>query len=153
MSPNAKVEYRLPVKDGLLEPRDTDTIYVNPPYGRDRDRGTGIIDWLRRCSEANARRGAEVLTLAPVATNTRHWKPFVFGSAAAAAFLCDTRLRFLVDGKEGGKGAPMSCATVCWGARYADFEKTFIRYGAVVDIRHLREKPAGFHERGLRLNL
>lgn len=140
---NAKVEYRLPDHDGLLESWDADTIYVNPPYGRDRDRGTGIIDWLRRCSEASARRGSEVLALVPVATNTRHWKLFVFGSAAAVAFLYDTRLRFLVDGREEGKGAPMSCAMVYWGARYADFEKVFIRHGAVVDIRRLRKKPAG----------
>lgn len=140
---SARAEYRLPVKDGLLEPWDADTIYVNPPYGRDRDRGTGIIDWLRRCSEANAGRGSEVLALVPVATNTRHWKLFVFGSAAAAAFPYDTRLRFLVDGREGGKGAPMSCAMVYWGARYADFERTFLRRGAVADIRPLRDKPAG----------
>jgi hypothetical protein len=87
-----------------------------------------------------------VLALVPVATNTRHWKQYVFGAATAVAFLYDTRLRFLVEGKDGGKGAPMSCAMVYWGPQYERFEKTFIRFGAVVDVRHLHGRPVGVGE-------
>jgi hypothetical protein len=142
----AEVEYRLPETDGLAASWNYATIYVNPPYGSDRERGTTIRDWLRRCAEAHAKHGAEVLALVPVATNTRHWKQFVFGAATAVAFLYDTRLRFLVDGKDGGKGAPMSCAMIYWGADYERFEKTFIRFGAVVDVRHLHDKEVGVGE-------
>lgn len=142
----AAVEYSLPLADGLVESWNYPTIFVNPPYGRDPARRTTIRDWLRRCAESNARHGAEVLALVPVATNTRHWKSYVFGAATAVAFLYDTRLRFLENGKEGGKGAPMSCAMVYWGKHYERFERVFICFGAVVDTRHLTGKSVGAGE-------
>ena len=143
----ATIEYSLPNSDGLAKQWDEPSVFVNPPYGRDRERGTGIRDWLRKCSETHSQYSSEVLALVPVATNTRHWKDFVFGAATAVTFLYDTRLRFLVNGKDSGKGAPMSCAMVYWGSRYKHFEKVFIRFGAVVDLRHLCGKLVGAHER------
>jgi hypothetical protein len=139
----AEVEYSIPATNGLAASWNYATIYVNPPYGSDRERGTTIRDWLRKCAEAHAKHGAEVLALVPVATNTSHWKQYVFGAATAVAFLYDTRLRFLVDGKDGGKGAPMSCAMIYWGSQYERFERTFLRFGAVVDVRHLHDKAVG----------
>ena len=139
----AEVEYCLPEKDGLHESWNYRTIYVNPPYGADRKRVTTIRDWLRSCAEANAKHGSEVLALVPVAANTRHWKLYVWGDATAVAFLYDTRLRFFVNGKDGGKGAPMACAMVYWGQHYERFESIFLRFGAVVDVRHLHDKDVG----------
>ena len=112
---DADVEY-MPPTDGLGESWDYATIYVNPPYGRYGMYGGRISEWLARCAAAHADHGAEVIALVPVATNTSHWKTSVFGRAAAVCFLYDTRLKFLVNGREGGKGAPMSCAMVYWGA-------------------------------------
>lgn len=142
----ATVEYTLPEVDGLSASWNYPTIFVNPPYGRDHERNTTIRDWLRKCTKAHSQYGAEVLALVPVATNTRHWKQYVFGAATGVAFLYDTRLKFLVDGKNGGKGAPMSCAMVYWGAQYERFEKALIPFGAVVDVRHLNGKPVGIGE-------
>ncbi|MBN2024787.1 MAG: hypothetical protein JW809_18555 [Pirellulales bacterium] len=142
----AEVEYTLPEVDGLTASWDFPTVFVNPPYGSDRKRGTTIRDWLRRCAESHRTHHAEVLALVPVATNTRHWKVYVWGAATAVAFLYDTRLRFLVNGKDGGKGAPMSCAMVYWGVDYALFEEVFVRFGAVVDVRHLHDKEVGVGE-------
>ncbi|MBI5525862.1 MAG: N-6 DNA methylase [Deltaproteobacteria bacterium] len=142
----AEVEYSLPHTDGLAASWNFPTVYVNPPYGSDRERGTTIRDWLRKCAEAHSKHRAEVLALVPVATNTRHWKLHVWRAATAVAFLYDTRLRFLVDGKDGGKGAPMSCAMVYWGSEYERFEKIFVRFGAVVDVRHLHDKDVGVGE-------
>jgi len=139
----AQVEYRLPENDGLRSTWNYPTIYVNPPYGADRDRGTTIKNWLRRCAHAHEEHGSEVLALVPVATNTRHWKDFVFGVADAVCFLYDTRLRFLVDGKDEGKGAPMSCAMVYWGQHVSRLEEVFSPHGAVVDVRNLQGKPIG----------
>lgn len=139
----AEVEYHLPDYDGLRGSWDYKTIYVNPPYGADRERGTTIKDWLRRCAMANREHGSEVLALVPVATNTNHWKFYVWGVAAAVAFLYDTRLKFLVNGNDGGKGAPMSCAMVYWGARVDSFEEFFMPFGAVVDLRALYNKAIG----------
>lgn len=135
---NARVEYRLPGQDGLRESWNYPTIYVNPPYGLDRVHGKGIKDWLRKCEEANRLYKSEVLALVPVATNTGHWKNYVFGKATAICFLYDTRLRFLVNGQDGGTGAPMSCAMVYWGREYNVFFKVFIRFGAVVNIEPLK---------------
>jgi len=140
------VEFVLPEIDGLRADWNYRTIFVNPPYGADRQRETTIRDWLRKCEQAHLKYGAEVLALVPVATNTRHWKLHVWGAATAVAFLYDTRLRFLVHGQDSGKGAPMSCAMVYWGYRYDLFEKVFLRYGAVVDLRRLHGKHVGKEE-------
>lgn len=49
----------------------------------------------------------------------------------------------LVDGKDGGKGAPMACAMVYWGSRYKRFEEIFLRYGAVVPLSHFFYRKIG----------
>ena len=139
----ARVEYMLPDKDGLKESWDYSTIYANPPYGIDRERGTSIKDWLARCAKAYQEHGAEVIALIPVATNTGHWKKYIFGQATAICFLYDTRLKFLIRGKNGGKGAPMACAMVYWGNNYEKFYEVFINHGAIVDIRSLKNEIIG----------
>jgi len=140
---NAKVEYMLPEHDGLKESWDYPTIYVNPPYGIEKKHGTTIRRWLARCAEAHEKYGAEVLALVPVAPNTGHWKNYVFGSAEAICFLYDTRLKFLENGKKGGKGAPMACAMIYWGSFYQKFYNVFINHGAVVNISGLKGQMIG----------
>ncbi len=149
----AGTEYMLPDNDGLQESWDFPTIYVNPPYGIDKQRGTSIKNWLRKCATAHRDFGSEVLALVPVATNTGHWKKYVFGQASAICFLYDTRLRFLVNGQNGGKGAPMSCAMIYWGKDTERFFSVFRRFGAVVDICRLKNTMIGFASEGEQLNL
>lgn len=139
----AETEYRLPDQDGLRESWDYPTIYVNPPYGSDKERGTTIKHWLYRCAHAHKHYGAEVLALVPVATNTSHWKEYVWGRATAVCFLYDTRLRFLVDGKDEGKGAPMACAMIYWNKNVEKFLEVFSAFGAVVDLRPLQGRAIG----------
>lgn len=134
---NAKMEYRLPEHDGLKEGWNYKRIYVNPPYGLDRKRGTGIKNWLYRCALAHKSYGSEVLALVPVATNTGHWKKYVFGKARSMCFLYDTRLKFLVNGENGGKGAPMSCAMVYWGIDHDKFAFIFTKFGAVLSLKEV----------------
>lgn len=136
---NARVEYRLPDQDGLQLPWNFKRIFVNPPYGSDKSRGTRIRDWLALCARAHEAHGADVLALVPVATNTKHWKDYVFGAATAVAFLYDTRLKFLVNGNPKTKGAPMSCAMVYWGTKTDLFRHTFLEHGAVVSVNELHE--------------
>lgn len=139
----ALTEYRLPEHDGLKESWDFKTIYVNPPYGSDRNRGTTIKDWLAKCSQTHNEYNSEVIALIPVAPNTTHWKKCIFGQATAICFLYDTRLRFLVDGIDTGKGAPMACCLIYWGNNYNRFFDNFIKFGAVVDIRNLQSQKIG----------
>lgn len=139
---DADEEYILP-KDGLKESWDRPTIYVNPPYGADRERGTTIKDWLARCANANEEYDSEVIALIPVAPNTTHWKKYVFGKATSICFLYDTRLRFLEKGKDVGKGAPMACCLVYWGNNTIKFFDNFIEFGAVVNIQNLKKEMIG----------
>jgi hypothetical protein len=150
---HARTEYQLPKHDGLRESWDFPTIYVNPPYGIDKEHGTSIKDWLRRCAMAHRQFKSEVLALVPVATNTGHWKRYVFGKATAVGFLYDTRLRFLVNGQDGGKGAPMSCAMIYWGKDFDRFYSVFSKFGAVVDIRNLQGKRFGENSENGQLSL
>ena len=143
----AEVEYRLPRQDGLKQSWDFPTIFVNPPYGIDQERETSIKHWFYRCAAAHRNHHSEVLALVPVATNTGHWKKYVFGRATAVCFLYDTRLRFLVEGRDEGKGAPMSCAMVYWGTNYEQFFDTFIKHGAVIDLRPLVGMQMGENNR------
>jgi len=140
----AKIEYLLPEKDGLKDTWNFPTIYVNPPYGADRKRNTTIKNWLAKCCKAYYEFNSEVIALVPVATNTSHWKKYVFGKAHAICFLYDTRLKFLVNGNGGGKGAPMSCAMIYWGNNFERFHNVFVEFGAVVNITKLINKNFGF---------
>lgn len=134
----AKTEYLLPNTDGLRASWDFKTIYVNPPYGIDKQRGTSIKDWIRKCVEANHKYGSEVLALIPVAVNTKHWKQYIFGRANNVCFLADTRLKFINGSND--KGAPMACAIAYWGNDSKKFYEHFSKYGAVININDLKEK-------------
>ena len=125
--------------DGLHQEWNFKTIYMNPPYGADRERGTTIKDWLSKCSYTHKVYESEIIALVPVATNTTHWKQFVFGEADAVCFLYDTRLRFLVDGSTDNKGAPMACAMIYWGDNISSFETVFQEFGAVVSLENLKK--------------
>mgnify|MGYP000566116308 CR=1 FL=1 len=138
----ARVEYRLPKNDGLKDSWNFRRIYVNPPYGLDRKSGTGIKNWLYRCAYAHKNFGSEILALVPVATNKGHWKKYVFGKARSICFLADTRLKFLVNGENGGKGAPMACAMIYWGRDHERFTRVFQKFGAVLSLEELKVNGA-----------
>jgi hypothetical protein len=57
-------------------------------------------------------------------------------------------LRFLSDGKDEGKGAPMSCAMIYWGKTYSRFFDVFIHYGAVVNMENLQGVKIGYVNNG-----
>lgn len=136
---HAKHEFMLPEVDGLVQEWNYKSIYVNPPYGADRARGTTIRNWLAKCAFSRAAYRSQIIALVPVATNTSHWKRHIFGVADAVCFLFDTRLRFLVNGNTDNKGAPMACAMVYWGDDFASFENVFKNYGAVLDLERLKK--------------
>ncbi len=150
---HADTEFMLPKSDGLRENWNYPTIYVNPPYGADRERGTTIKNWLAKCVLTHHTYDSEILALVPVATNTGHWKQSVFGQAKAICFLYDTRLKFLENGSGAGKEAPMACAMIYWGHDFNKFYNVFIEYGAVVDITNLQGEEIGVTRKFLKLAL
>lgn len=150
---NAETVFKLPFNDGLKEEWNYPTIYVNPPYGSDRERKTTIKNWLAKCALSNQKYKSEVLALIPVATNTSHWKQSVFGKAKAVCFLYDTRLKFLENGLDIGKGAPMSCCIVYWGKDFQKFNDIFIDFGAVIDLTTLQNTEIGLERKKHKLVL
>lgn len=148
---NAETEFMLPKHDGLREDWNYPTIYINPPYGADRERGTTIKNWLAKCAITHTKFSAEILALVPVAPNTTHWKNSVFGHAIAVCFLYDTRLKFLENGSNKGTGAPMACAMIYWGKDYTKFYNVFIEFGAVVDLSSLQGIEIGSSRKQLKL--
>ncbi len=140
---HAKKEFILPIHNGLVEEWNYPTIYVNPPYGADRERKTTIKHWLGKCHHAYQTFASEVIALIPVAANTSHWKEYIWGQATAICFLYDTRLKFLENGSSEGKGAPMACAMIYWGQHYQKFFDVFLPFGAVVSLQNLVGKQVG----------
>ena len=134
----AETEFSLPETNGLAMSWDYATIYMNPPYGSDRSTGTTIKHWFAKLADAHTKFGAECIALVPVATNTDHWKRFVYPVASAICFLYDTRLKFHIDGFEDPKGAPMSCACIYYGTEPSRFADAFDELGAVVYLDGIR---------------
>jgi len=130
----AETSYELPYTDGLMESWDYPTIYVNPPYGTDPTRKTRIIHWFARIAEA-ANNGSEIIALVPVATNTAHWKQYVYPCATALCFLYEPRVRFYIEGREDIKGAPMSCAIIYYGKHFSRFADEFKLHGVVIPLK------------------
>jgi hypothetical protein len=129
----AKEKIILP-KDGLqdVDWSDYKTIYINPPYGRDYERKTSIKDWFKKAYNTHLCFGIEILMLVPVATNTSHWKEYVFGKATSICFLNDTKLVFRINNNENNKGSPMACAMIYYGLRYTNFKNTFSDSGYII---------------------
>ena len=77
----------------------------------------------------------------------------MFTKAKTICFLYDTRLKFLENGQDTGKGAPMACAMVYWGANTNSFFESFIHHGAVVDISPLIGEQIGISREIIKLRV
>lgn len=132
---NAKTEFKLPI-DGLKQDwEDYYTIFVNPPYGRDKNRKTTIADWIKKCYETYESKNNEIIALIPVATNTKHWKQYIWNKGTNICFLSDTRLQFLENGIPNKKGAPMACCLIYWGEYSRMFNLFFKELGAIINLK------------------
>ena len=122
-------KFTLPV-NGLEQSWNYPKIYVNPPYGRDSQNGTSLYDWIEKGVFTHDQFDSELIYLIPVATNTRHFKQFIFKRFTCICFLEDTRLKFYNEGKEDAKGAPMACCMCYIGRRHINkFIEIFSQYG------------------------
>ncbi|MCL2082155.1 MAG: hypothetical protein FWH04_02815 [Oscillospiraceae bacterium] len=134
---NATTEFLLPETDGLREEWNYRTIYVNPPYGADKERHTAIRHWFEKIADTYKKYNAEIIALVPVATNTSHWKKYVYPLASSICFLYDTRLKFIIEGNSDNKGAPMSCCAVYYGENAERFRDVFSFFGAVIPLNEI----------------
>lgn len=88
-----------PKENGLLQDWASETVFVNPPNGRD------IADWVEKAYR-EAQKNTTVVMLLPARTSTRWFHDWIFGKAE----LCfiKGRMKFLLNGKEFGS-APFPC--------------------------------------------
>lgn len=128
---NAKDNILFPSRNGLIEKWNGNTIFVNPPYGRNGE--SSIFDWFNKAiQEYNENK--EIIFLVPVATNTKYFKELVFKHFDMICFLSDTRLKFYSNGVEDKKGAPMACCLIYKGINKNKFKYHFEQYGKVFQI-------------------
>lgn len=77
-------KYYTPMEDGLAQTWDNESVFVNPPYGRE------IGKWVKKASEAV---GGVVVMLIPARTDTRYFHDYICGKAEIR--FIKGRLKFL----------------------------------------------------------
>lgn len=91
--------------DGLSQQWAPARVFMNPPYGRE------IPRWMEK-AHSESLRGALVVALVPVRSDTRWWHDHVIGAKAEVRFL-KGRPRFELDGKP-GVATPFPCAVIVY---------------------------------------
>lgn len=98
----AKCEkYYTPEENGLLKSWGGETVFCNPPYGRE------LPKWIEKC--ASESKHAKVVMLIPARTDTKAFHKFIYHKAEIR--FIKGRLKFLVDGIE-GQAAPFPSMVV-----------------------------------------
>lgn len=62
-------------EDGLLQDWGGETVFVNPPYGRQ------IGKWIKKCYEESLKLNTTVVVLMPARTDTRYFHDYILGKA------------------------------------------------------------------------
>ena len=68
-------KYYTQVEDGLSQSWKGETVFVNPPYGRQ----LGV--WVRKCYEEGQQPNTTVVLLIPSRTDTRYFHSYILGKA------------------------------------------------------------------------
>ena len=62
-------------EDGLTKDWRGNTVFCNPPYGRD------IKKWVKKCSEEGKKEGTVVVMLIPARTDTTYFHEYIYNKA------------------------------------------------------------------------
>ena len=62
-------KYYTPTENGLIQDWTNETVFMNPPYGRE------ISDWLKKAYEESLN-GSTVVCLIPSRTDTKYWHDY-----------------------------------------------------------------------------
>lgn len=122
----ARVSFALPI-DGLAQSWEGyESMFINPPYGRDRERGTSIEDWVKKASESNT----PCIMLIPASTETTFWFDYIWPTYDAICFLRG-RVKFLLNG-EPKAASTKGSALIYWGPDKQRFKDFFEDIGHVI---------------------
>jgi site-specific DNA-methyltransferase (adenine-specific) len=80
-------------QDGLIQSWENETVFCNPPYGRDMPK------WIKKCYEESSK--ATIVLLMPSRTDTKYFHDYVLGKAHLA--FIKGRLKF--EGLQKGSGS------------------------------------------------
>ena len=156
---NANVAWTLPDHDGLKEPWNAKTVFVNPPYGRvymnkttkalytpkefralsltkeqKRDYATSTIyDWVYLAQRYFDIFKYDLCLLIPASVETKHWQKIIFKHSNAICFF-KSRVKFI----GGSNSPPMPTALIYYGSNTDVFVKVFEPYGFVLNLDHQR---------------
>lgn len=61
--------------DGLTQNWEGETVFCNPPYGRD------IVNWVKKCYEESKKPNTKVVMLIPARTDTRYFHDYIYNKA------------------------------------------------------------------------
>lgn len=137
----ARFSFGLPDKDGLKEDWEVvegtyvRSVFINPPYGKDKERGTSIADWIKkacmldRTGDHTGRYPRQILVI-PASTETDAWDKYIWGDCDAICFL-KGRVKFLLEGQEKASSTK-GTAVVYYGTEEQRFKEVFKPYGAVI---------------------
>lgn len=84
-------KYYTPAENGLAQNWSGETVFCNPPYGKD------LPKWIEKC--ANESKHAKVVMLIPARTDTIAFHKYIYNKAEIR--FIKGRLKFRVDSKEG----------------------------------------------------
>ena len=112
-----------------------ETVFCNPPYGRDKKRGTSIEDWIYKAylSSNNSFLRTEIILLIPAATETDFWDEYVWHGASDAICFIKGRVNFMLNGKTTPGFSSRGSALVYHGIHTERFKGIFKKLGAVID--------------------
>lgn len=98
-------KFYTPAENGLLQDWSGETVFCNPPYGRE------LPKWIEKCAKESEH--AKVVMLIPARTDTIAFHKYIYNKAEIR--FIKGRLKFRVDGKEGDP-APFPSMVVIFNA-------------------------------------
>jgi len=68
-------KYYTPKENGLIQNWEGETVFVNPPYGRE------LKKWVKKCSEEGKKKNTTVVMLIPSRTDTSYFHDYIYNKS------------------------------------------------------------------------
>lgn len=121
-------KYYTAKEDGLAQSWAGETVFINPPYGRE------IAKWIRKAAEESETTGTTCVMLLPARTDTAWFHDYILGKADIIRFIRG-RLRY------GGsnQNAPFPSMIVVFESAATKFEKRITYNGIMTGMQREQE--------------
>lgn len=99
-------KYYTPKNDGLINTWAGNTVFCNPPYGKE------IGNWVKKAHDEHYKHGATIVMLMPARTDTKYFHKYIY-KKAEIRFL-KGRLKFTDEQGNVAGSAPFPSMVVIW---------------------------------------